>query len=97
MTDILIAGLDFIGFLGFFMAFIFSYKNFQKTRNISPIWLMFAVSMVFLSLFAFLNSLEWLDIYPQVIDQIQNSLLPVSVVSLFMFVLVTHEGFMKPV
>lgn len=96
MSDPLIASLDFIGFLGFLFALLYSYKNFQRTRYISTTWLLLTVSMVFLALFTFLNSLEWMGVYPEIIDNIQNSLFPVAIVSLFTSVLVSRGEFLKP-
>ena len=96
MTDLFIASLDFVGFLGFAIAFVYSYKNYQKTKHISLTWLLFTIAMVFLSLFSFLNFLEWSGVYPEIIDEIQNSLFPIAIVSMSTFILVTYEGFLKP-
>lgn len=97
MTDLLVALFEFVGFVGFAVAFVYSYKNFRMTRHISVTWLLLSVSMVFLALFTFFNFLEWMDIYPQVMDEIQNSIFPIAIVSIFTAVLVAHDEFLKPI
>ncbi|MBI2084231.1 MAG: hypothetical protein HYT70_01275 [Candidatus Aenigmarchaeota archaeon] len=104
MANTLIVLLDFIGFLGFTVAFVYSLKNFQKTRHISVTWLPFTLGMAFLAAFLFSNILEWsdfhlevLDIHPQTLDEIENSILVAAIVSIFTSVLVTREEFLKPV
>ncbi len=97
MVDLLIASLDFIGFLGFTVAFVYSIRNFYNTRHISLTWLLLVVAMSFLMLFSFLNVLEWVDFYPSTMDEIQNSALVAAIVSIFTSVLITREEFFKPV
>ncbi|MBI2005611.1 MAG: hypothetical protein HYS80_02510 [Candidatus Aenigmarchaeota archaeon] len=97
MIDLLITSLNFIGFLGFVIAFVYSVKNFRKTQHISSTWLMMAVATMALALFAFLNFLEWSDILPEIMDEIQDSILPIAVVIIATSVLVSHYEFLKPV
>ena len=97
MIDLLIASLNFIGFLGFVIAFVYSVKNFRKTQHISVTWLMMIVAMITFALFVFLNFLEWSGILPEIMDEIQDSIFPIAIVGIATSVLVSHYEFLKPV
>lgn len=97
MTEPLIALFDFVGFLGFAFALLYSYKNFQKTKQISSVWLLLTISMVFLALFNFLSFLQWSNVYPETMDEMKDAMLMIGVVGIFTSVIVSQQDFLKPV
>lgn len=93
----LIPFLDFIGFLGFMAASIYAYKNFQGTKSISSVWILFLISMVFAAAWSLMVSLEWFGVYPTILDEAEESIFPIVITLLAVFSIISYTEIIKPV
>lgn len=97
MQDLLIALLDFIGFSGFAYA---TYKNFRIAKTTAYFrgpWTVLTVATAFLAIWAFFVMLEWLDIWPGLLDELQQITIAVAFGLIMCYIILGRHGLMKPI
>jgi hypothetical protein len=68
----LIATLDVIGAACFLLAALVAGGNYAKTKDLSLFWMVFLVASVIGFFWAAMVAAEWLNIYPTLMDQIEQ-------------------------
>ena len=87
----LIIMIDSFGLVLFCVALYFGIKNYKKHERSKVLWALFNIAMGVGIAMALFITLEWMDFYPLVMDQIENALTLVFTVILFAFTLVEKE------
>ena len=92
----IVAIFDTIGAMSLLIAFFISLQNYKKTREISSYWLVLSAA-IFLGFFwASSVALEWLGLYPEIIDEMQQAIIASSATAFAIAALITAASFVKP-
>ncbi len=92
----LITLFDFIGTLGFLGACVIAVRNYTLTKHANAYWLVFAVASFIGMVWAGSVTLEWLNVAPAVLDDVQQSIAAASITGFAIAALLTTTSFIRP-
>lgn len=69
MADILIAGMNVVGALFFFLSVLWAVFNLRAEIAISEFWVIYAAAAVFGGIYLALRAAEWAGIRPATLDR----------------------------
>ncbi len=96
VPDVIIASMDFFGFLGFLVALVYGWENYRQTMGIGVTWLSYVMAISFYAAFALMTSLEWFGVLPAILDAAQMPIFSAAVTLTAVFAIVSSVETVKP-
>lgn len=97
MAEFLIVALDAVGVVGFAVALGFALNLHRRMLGLSNTWLLFACANFFALLWAVATLLQWMGVYPVLLDQVDQFFLAGASGLYVAYAYLLSEGFVKPV
>ncbi|RJQ18958.1 hypothetical protein C4580_06110 [Candidatus Woesearchaeota archaeon] len=95
MGNGIIVLLDAIGLAGFFVALVFAVRMHLKMMGLSSTWLLFSWANFFAMLWALATMLQWMGIYPVLLDQVDQFFLASAAGLYVAYAYLLRDGFVK--
>jgi len=97
MNISVIAGIEFIAFIASLIAVIYASMIYRETYIASPIWFFALTALIALTVLRLCVTIEWLNIYVDLMEQLELAFIFTSVSFWLGFSFLTRVDILKPV